>query len=108
MKKFVLAAFAASAILAACEQQGPAEEAGEEIDEAVGTEEESSAEETMDSMGEAADDAWDATTDAAEDAGNQMEEWADEAGEAMEDAADDMEESAEEASDDNPEDGAPE
>ncbi|HCY55200.1 MAG TPA: hypothetical protein DF715_06640 [Oceanicaulis sp.] len=97
MKKIVLAAFAASAILAACEQQGPAEEAGEEIDEAVGTEEQNPAEEAWEDTTDAAEDAWDATTDAAEDAGEQVEEWADEAGEAME-----------EATEENPEDGAPE
>ncbi|MGY6661736.1 MAG: hypothetical protein ACXIVO_05400 [Glycocaulis sp.] len=79
MKKFVLAAFAASAILAACEQQGPAEEAGEAIDEALGTQEQNPVEE-----------AWDDTTD-------QVEEWAEE-----------TEEAWEEATEENPEDGAPE
>ncbi|MGP1274763.1 MAG: hypothetical protein ACQRW7_05020 [Caulobacterales bacterium] len=97
MKKFVLAAFAASAILAACEQQGPAEEAGEEIDEALGAEEQSQVEEAMEDAGEAAEEAWEDTQEAAEDAGDQMEEWADEAGEAME-----------EPTEENPEDGAPE
>lgn len=90
MKKFVLAAFAASAILAACEEQGPMEEAGEELDEAISTDQESPAEEAWDDATDAAEDAWDATTDAAEDAGDQVEEWADE------------------ATEENPEDGAPE
>ena len=78
MKKFVLVAFAASAILAACEQQGPLEEAGEDMDDAIGTEEQTPAEE-----------AWDDTTD-------QVEE-----------AVEESEEAWEEATDDNPEDGAP-
>lgn len=78
MKKFVLAAFAASAILAACEQQGPMEEAGEELDEAIGTDQQNPAEQ-----------AWDDTTD-------QVEEWAEE-----------TEEAWEEATEESPEGGAP-
>jgi len=58
----LLFALGGGAVLTGCEQQGPAEEAGEEIDEAV------------------------------EDAGEEIDEAAEEAGDAVEDAADEVEE----------------
>ena len=58
----LLFALGCGAVLTGCEQQGPAEEAGEEIDEAV------------------------------EDAGEEIDEAAEEAGDAVEDAADEVEE----------------
>lgn len=57
----LLFAFGGGAMLTGCEEQGPAEEAGEEIDEAV------------------------------EDAGDEIDEAAEEAGDAVEDAADEIE-----------------
>jgi len=58
----LLFALGGGAVLSGCEEQGPAEEAGEEIDEAV------------------------------EDAGEQIDDAAEEAGDAVEDAAEEVEE----------------
>lgn len=58
----LLFALGGGAVLTGCEEQGPAEEAGEEIDEAV------------------------------EDAGEEIDEAAEEAGDAVEEAADEVEE----------------
>jgi outer membrane lipoprotein-sorting protein len=66
--------------LASCEQQGPAEEAGENVDEAV-NEMQDRYDEASDAAGDAAEEvgddlseARDAVSDAAEDMGNQIED----------------------------------
>lgn len=66
--------------LASCEQQGPAEEAGENADEVV-SELQERYDETSDAVGDAAEEmsdemreARDAATDAAGDMGNQIED----------------------------------
>ena len=81
--KIIAAALVATGVLAACDaNQGPMEEAGESIDEAVDNMDQ------PDTVGESIDNAADETADAVEDAADDIDGAIDEAGEAMEEAAD--------------------
>lgn len=81
--KIIAAALVATGVLAACDtSDGPMEEAGESIDEAVDNMDQ------PDTLGESIDEAADETADAVEDAADDVDGAIDEAGEAMEEAAD--------------------
>ncbi|WP_052719244.1 hypothetical protein [Halomonas sp. HG01] len=69
LRKIALASFIGMAAfgLAACEEEGPAEQAGENIDE------------TMEEAGESMDDAVDQAGESVEEMGDSVEEAADEA-----------------------------
>ncbi|MCU5780782.1 hypothetical protein MA04_00082 [Alcanivorax balearicus MACL04] len=71
-KGFVVVLFGALLGLAACDQQeGPMEEAGEKVDQAV---DDMSNEGTMEKAGESADETWQDTKEAGEDALNKTKE----------------------------------
>ncbi|MCB1672768.1 MAG: hypothetical protein R3F41_09260 [Gammaproteobacteria bacterium] len=59
--------------LTACEEQGPAEQAGEEVDRFAGNLQDR-ASDAADALGDAARDARDSVEDAARDAGNTVED----------------------------------
>jgi hypothetical protein len=64
--------------MVACQPDGPAEDAGEEIDDATGD-------------GDTFEDAGEAVDEAVDDAGDAMEDAMEEAGDAMEEAGDEVE-----------------
>ena len=81
--KIIAASLIAAGVLAACDtHEGPMEEAGESIDEAVDEMD------GPDTLGESVEEAADETADAIEDAADDIDGAIDEAGEAMEESAD--------------------
>lgn len=81
--KIIAASLIAAGVLSACDtNEGPMEEAGESIDEAMDEVDE------PDTIGESMEEAADETGDAMEDMADDVDGAIDEAGEAMEEAAD--------------------
>ena len=81
--KIIAASLIAAGVLAACDSNdGPMEEAGESIDQAVDEID------GPDTLGESIEEAADDTADAFEDAADDIDGAIDEAGEAMEEATD--------------------
>jgi gas vesicle protein len=94
MKKLLITLFALAA-LAACDNKGPAESAGEALDDAASSMQDA-ATEAGESMQQAADDASASMEAAADDMADSMDEAVDETADAISEAGDSMEEAASE------------